>query len=120
MEETTHIRNNAMKVGGRDQVRERPGTTETTETKKASETTQVPEKPNAAKAPRRRLVPNLPAIEKFLKKDLGKEFAGGLKERDKKMATNATAPPPVSLDAAFQAMLLTDVKARADKRKSDP
>jgi hypothetical protein len=117
MEETSHIRDNAMKIGGKDHVREKPEATETT---KAPETTEVPEKPNTAKAPRRRLVPNLPAIEKFLKNDLGKEFAGGLKERDKKIATNATAPPPVSLDAAFQAMLLTDVKARTDKRKIGP
>lgn len=116
MERMGNVRDTAIKVAGQDQVQKKPETPEIPETTQLS---NVLEKAQTSKTPRRRLVPNLSAIEKFLKKDLGKEFAGGLKERDKKTAMNATAPAPVSLDAAFQAMLLADVKARVGKQKID-
>ena len=67
-------------------------------------------------APQRRLVPNLPAIQNFLKRDLGGDFAEGLKERDKRPAVHATITP-MSLDEKFKAMLLADINMREGKSR---
>jgi hypothetical protein len=74
---------------------------------------QAPEK---VRTPQRRLVPNLPAIQNFLKKDLGGDFAKGLKERHKKPAVNAPITA-MSLDEKFKAMLLADINMREGKSR---
>lgn len=50
-----------------------------------------------ATAPTRRLVPNLRAIENFLKRDLGDDFAKGLKKRHNGVIVEvkALASPPI-------------------------
>ena len=70
-----------------------------------------------AQRPQRRMVPNIPAIENFLKRGLGREFASGLKERDKKR-TVETSSPPMSLSKKFEAMLLADINTREAKGKA--
>lgn len=72
-----------------------------------------------AKTPKRRLVPDIPAIQNFLKKELDGNFAAGLKRREKKEAIKAITPP-MSLDEKFHAMLLADTKAREEKGKGIP
>jgi hypothetical protein len=62
------------------------------------------------KTPQRRLVPDIPAIENFLKRELGRDFAMGLKERDKGAAVNVG-------EDLFQAMLIPDIKKREAKGK---
>lgn len=74
------------------------------------------QEPEKSKVNQRRLVPNIPAFERFLKMDLGGNFAKGLKEGDKRVVEDVT--PPESLDERFQAMLLTDTSAREAKRKA--
>lgn len=76
----------------------------------------IPEKVN--KTPKRRLVPNIPAIQNFLKRELGGDFATGLKERGKKEPVKAITMPPMSPDERrFQAMLLANINSREDKGK---
>jgi hypothetical protein len=69
------------------------------------------------KTPQRRLVPDIPAIENFLKRELGRDFAMGLKERDKGVAVNAVTPAVSVGEDPFQAMLIADIKKREDKGK---
>lgn len=64
----------------------------------------------------RRMVPNIPAIENFLKRGIGGEFARGLKERDEKRATEMA--PVMSLSDKFEAMLLADTNAREAKSQA--
>lgn len=67
---------------------------------------------------RRRIVPNIPAIENFLKRGLGGEFARGLKERDEKRAAQISPAPLISLSDKFEAMLLADTNAREAKSQA--
>lgn len=63
----------------------------------------------------RRLVPNIPAFERLLKTDLGRDFADGLKERANRIVKGTQH---LELEEKFQAMLLADTNAREAKGKT--